>query len=346
MGPAIPPPARRAYRLALGLALGIAAGFASDLPLPFVPAVLAVVVLAAPAPPPGGKAILVLLLLLAVTSLGGLLIGQVIVEVRVAGVLLMLLAVGAAGALSTRPGMMVPATFVILGTTIVGAFAAQSQTAGLAMAKMTGLGWIWAFAIAHIGHLLFPEDGPPPPRPAGARALPAGWVGIRAAVVMLPPILLALIDLGTFMLLLLKGSTLAQQPAPDRARRLAMDTVTSTLLGGLVALAVWQALKLWPTLPMFSLLMGLAGLLLARPLFGVVRSRARPDHWQNTLVTLVVIVGPAVGDSAVGDDIAMKAAQRLLMFMALSLYAAFAVHALDSWYLRHRSRQATAPIAA
>ena len=45
---------------------------------------------------------LVLLLLLAITSVGGLLIGQMIVEVRLAGVLLMLLAVGAAGGLQDQ----------------------------------------------------------------------------------------------------------------------------------------------------------------------------------------------------------------------------------------------------
>lgn len=338
----LPLGARRALRVGFGTALGIAGGYGLGWPLPFFPALLAAVVLSVPAPPPGPKAILVLLLLLAITSFGGLLIGGVVTEVRLAGLLLLLLSIGFAGALSTKPGMAVPATFVILGTSVIGVIASQSQAAGLIMAELIVKAWFLAFAITHLAHLVFPENaGPPRPKPAPAAApVPAGWVGVRAAVVMGPPILLALSDPGTFILLLLKGSTLAQQTAPGRLRQLAEDTVTSTLFGGALAVAIWLVLKLWPTLLIFSLLVGVAALLLARPMFGLVPSRFRYDHWQNALVTMLVILGPAVGDSAGGDDVGTEALVRLIIFMALSLYAAFAVHALDGWYLRRAARTA------
>ena len=86
------------------------------------------------------------------------------------------------------------------------------------------------------------------------------------------------------------------------------------------------------------LILTLAVLLMARPMYGVVASRFPPDWWQNAMVTAVILIIPAVGDSGAGDDIQLEMLIRLASFIALALYATVAVNAFDRW----RNRRAAA----
>jgi hypothetical protein len=146
---------------------------------------------------------------------------------------------------------------------------------------------------------------------------------------MAPPLFLALANPSAFLLLVMKGATLAQQPHAEGARALAAATIVSTAAGGAAALLLWLTLRLWPSLPLLLLLLAAATLFTARGLYRLRPTAFGPDHWMNFLITLLVLLGSAVADSRASDDIEVEILTRTGLFLLLSLYAAAAVRLLD-----------------
>ena len=333
----LPLPARRAFRLTLATALVTFAVHAAAVPLGVLPIAVTLVLASAPGPPPGLKAGVTLVVIIAVTMLYGMLLGPILTYVPVAGVLLALVGVAAAAILSSRPGGMLISTLVTMSSTVIAVVAAQSSAAAAIMVKVVAVAFVGAIVAAQVAHAVFPEDAAKPAATQAPAAAPAalGWVALRSALIMLPPLIAALIDPGSYIVLLMKGSMLSQQAGEVSARRAASVLVGSTAMGGAVALALWWVLGLWPGLTLLTLSLSLAVLLMARPMYGVVASRFPPDWWQNAMLTAVILIIPAVGDSGAGDDIQLEMLIRLASFIALALYATLAINAFDRW----RSRQ-------
>ncbi|MFZ4687600.1 MAG: DUF2955 domain-containing protein [Polymorphobacter sp.] len=329
--------ARRCLRLAFGVAVAAAVAYGKGWPMGYLVVVLTATLLIVPMPPPGVKPTLMLLVLTLLTCGWGLLLGPVLTYVPVAGVLLMMIGIAGASALATRPATAVVASLVILGNTIVAVVAAQSSAAAVALVLLLVLAVVVGVIIAHIAHALFPEDGAmAPPAPPVLPPGTAQWVGLRSALIMLPPMLLALNNPASYIMLLMKGAQLSQQVQATATRDMARELVLSTAVGGGAAMLIWWLLGLWPVLPVLALLFALLALALARPLYGVVATRHRFSFWQNAVVTMIIIIGPAVEDSANGTDIQRQMLTRIATFMALALYAAVMVHTLDAARARKR----------
>lgn len=341
----LPLPARRAFRLTLATALVTFAVHAAAVPLGVLPIAVTLVLASAPGPPPGLKAGVTLVVIIVVTMLYGMLLGPILTYVPVAGVLLALVGVAAAAILSARPGGMLIGTLVTMSSTVIAVVAAQSSAAAAIMVKVVAVAFVGAIVAAQVAHAVFPEDAAKPagaatPPPASSAA--SGWVALRSALIMLPPLIAALIDPGSYIVLLMKGSMLSQQAGEVSARRAASVLVGSTAMGGAVALALWWVLGLWPGLTLLTLSFSLAVLLMARPMYGAVASHFPPDWWQNAMVTAAILIIPAVGDIGAGDDIQLEMLIRLASFIALALYATLAINALDRW--RSRQLGATAQV--
>jgi len=240
----------------------------------------------------------------------------------------MLLAVAASAALARNPAGQAAAAILILGVCLIGTVASVSSAAGRTLAGLVTAAVLLAVAVVHVAHLLVP--GATARAPAPAPSGDPGRLGLRAALVMAPPLLLALANPASYILLVMKGATLAQQPHPEQARALALATIASTAAGGLAALVCWLLLRLWPSLLLLVLLLGIATLFAARGLYRLRPGRFGPDHWTNFLITLFILLGSAVADSRASSDIEVEMATRTLLFLALSLYAAFAVRLFDT----------------
>jgi hypothetical protein len=240
----------------------------------------------------------------------------------------MLIAVALSAGLARNPAAQAAAAILILGVCLIGTVASVSSAAGRTLAWLVTAAVVMAVAVVHVVHLLIPgaTARPAPPPPAGE----PGHLGLRAALVMAPPLLLALANPSAYILLVMKGATLAQQPHAEQARALAIATIVSTGAGGLAALACWLLLRVWPSLFLLVLVLGIATLFAARGLYRLRPGPFGPDHWTNFLITLFVILGSAVADSRASSDIEVEIATRTLLFMALSLYAAFAVRLFDA----------------
>ena len=68
-------------------------------------------------------------------------------------------------------------------------------------------------------------------------------------------------------------------------------------------------------------------------------SRLPPSFWQNLVVTLLILLGPAVEDSANGKDVYAAFAVRMGLFIAVALYAWLAVYLLEQLRSRRLQRR-------
>jgi hypothetical protein len=329
----------RCFRLASGVGLATLIAYAMALPLGYLLVIVTLALLSVPVPPPPPKAALVLVVATTVMAGLGMLVGPVLVYVPVAGVLIVLSGVALAVVVGARPGMMIIGTLMILSCTIIAVIAAQSSAAALAIVRMLIGAMIGAVMIAHLVHALFPEPatGPPSPPPVPDRL---GWLALRSAIIMLPPVLLALANPASYIMLLMKGASLAQQASVGSARRMAREMVGATAMGGVAALLLWNLLQLWPGLLLLTLGMAFFTLVMARPMYGAVPSRFSADWWQFAMTTMIILIGPAVADTASADNIQRTMLVRLATFFALALYAAAAVRLLDQGVARKRLRAA------
>ncbi|RJG11027.1 DUF2955 domain-containing protein [Pseudomonas cavernicola] len=335
------PRSQRALRLASGTALCLAASFGLDLPIPFLSPLLALFMLASLNRPLPLKAGLGLTLMVLLTTGSGLLLIPLLRYYPFSGVLLIGLCLFLAFRYGLRGGNNLTATFLVVGLTMISA--AGTADFGLAVMVIDALvkGLLLAVLVLALSHWLFPEPANAPALPVAPALLAeeAGWVALRAALVVLPAFLVALIDPASYMPIIMKSVSLGQQSCTTTARDAGRELLGSTLLGGLLAILFWGALSILPHLWMFFLWMLLFGLLLARKLYALSPTRLTPGFWLNTLVTLIILLGQSVQDSAAGKDVYTAFAVRMGLFIAVTLYACLMVRLLDQRRQRRRVRQ-------
>jgi hypothetical protein len=334
------PRAQRALRLASGTALCLAASFGLNLPIPFIAPVLGLLLLATLNRPLSLKAALGLALVVMLTTGSGLLLIPLLRYYPFSAVLLIGLCLFLAFRYGLRGGNELVATFLVIGLTMISAAGTTDFSLAIMVVGALVKGLLLAVIVLSLSHWLFPEPVSPQALPASA-ALPAeevDWVALRAALVVLPAFLLVLIDPASYLPIILKSVSLGQQSCTTTARDAARELLGSTLLGGLLAILFWCALSLFVHLWMFFLWMLLFGLLLARKLYALSPTRQSPGFWLNSLVTMIILLGQSVQDSAAGKDVYTAFAVRMGLFIVVTLYACLMVHLLDQRRQRRRVR--------
>jgi hypothetical protein len=314
---------RRALRMALGIALCVAISFALDLSIPVIAPVFAVFLLATQSRPLSFKASVMLALVVALTTGSGLLLVPLLRHYALAGVMIIGLMLFLAFRYGLRGGNNLVATFLVAGLTMISA--AGTADFQLAMTVVGALvkGLVLAVLVSAMVHWLLPEPASAGSRPA-ARVMPddqAARIALRAALVVLPAYLLAMADPASYMPIIMKSVSLGRQSCTTTARGAARELIGSTLLGGLLAIGFWFALRLFAHLWMFFLWMLLCGLLVGRKLHGVSPTRYSPGFWLNSLVTMIILLGQSVQDSAAGKDVYTAFAVRMGLFLAVTAYA-------------------------
>lgn len=333
------PRVQRAARLASGTALCLAASYGLGLPIPFLAPVLCALLLVSLNRPLSLKAAVMLGLTAMLTTGLGLLLIPVLRYYAFSGVLLIGLCLFVVFGFGLRGGNNLVVTFLIIGLTMISS--AGVADFGLALTVITALvaGLLLAVMVGVVSHWLFPEPDNIPVAPA-APALAEGEVhrvALRATLIVIPAFLLALIDPASYLPIVLKAVNLGQQSSTTSARDAGRELVGSTLLGGLLAILFWCALSLFVHLWMFYLWMLLFGLIVARKLYGLNPTRLSPGFWLNSLITMIILLGQSVQDSAAGKDVYTAFAVRMGLFIAVTLYADLMVHLLDQRQKAHRT---------
>jgi hypothetical protein len=321
--------------MSLTMALALAIAYGLGAPLAYLAPLLVVVLGAAPAPPPGFKGLLGLILVV-LGALGvGLLLIPLLNNYPVTAVLLVAAGVYFSTYLSVVRGKGLVGTLLGVGFTLIPA----AGTVDFALALVVIQSLVFAVALAIVCMwLVYPwlpeEAGAGPAAPALVNAGASNWIALRTALIVLPPFLLALANPANYLPLIMKSIVLGQQGSEVNARTAGRELLGSTFLGGCFAILFWFALGLYPNLWMFSWWMLLFGLFFACKLYGVIATRFPPSFWQNACVTMLILIGPAVEDAAIGKDVLDAFVTRMSLFVAVTLYAWFTVHVLERWRVR------------
>lgn len=340
----MPVQARRVFRLALTMALALLCAYALAMPLPFLAPLFALMLCATPGPPLGLKQLTGLLLVIALTLGSGLLLIPLLLKYPATGMLVVAVGLFFSFFLTVNRGKGLVGLFLAVGLTMISAAGTVSFVLASSVIKALGVAIVVAVLCHWVAYTWFPEQSAPAAKaaakaPAGQRSL---WIAVRATLIVWPVYFFVLTNPFAYMPLLMKSVQLGQLESLSDTRHAARELLGSTLLAGCLAVLFWLLLKLAPSLWLFFWLMLAFGMFIAARLYAVHATGYPASFWQNTGVTLLILLGPAVEDSSNGNDVYMAFAIRMALFIAITLYALFAMHLLEQWRRRRLARRQAA----
>jgi hypothetical protein len=321
------------------MTLSLAWAYGAGLPLPFLAPLFALLLTAKPSPPMGPKGLLGLIILVLLTLGIGLVLAPMLDQYTLSAVLIVAVGLYFSTHLSVNLGKGPVGMLLTVGFTMISAAGSYSTALALAVIQALVFGITMAVVCQWLIYPWFPEDqaAENPEQPDRADAEQNNWISLRAALVILPAFLMALTNPSMYMPLIMKSVTLGQQASLIEARSAGRELLGSTFTAGCCAVLLWMLLKLAPTLWFYAGWMLLFFLYFAAKLYGVFGSRFAPSYWQNVVMTMLILLGSAVEDSANGEDVHTAFAVRMGLFVALTLYAWMAIALLE--FLRDRRRR-------
>ncbi len=338
---------RRILRLALGTALAMWISQVGAWPLSYIAPVLTLTLLALPLSRPGAKFFVGTVIALLVSVYGSYLLLPLLLNQVLAGLVLLSLVLFHIFYFTARGGPVAIGTLLTIGVTLTVAVGSVSVdalilvSAGVAKAAFLGVGMAW------LGHVLLPDPVEPLPaavapdnQPGKPLARPstteARRNAMRAIAVVLPITVWFLFSpaSATNAAVMIKVAAMVQESSRDRVKDAARSLLTSTAAGGAAAILAWQLLGIWPSLMLYALLIGLAGLVFGRRIF-IGRGLAEDGAtWSYAFLTMVVVLGPAVLDSQFGGSASAAFYGRLWMFIGASIYGVGAVYVFEAFWPR------------
>jgi hypothetical protein len=205
----------------------------------------------------------------------------------------------------------------------------------LAKGAVFGIGFVW------IAHALMPDPAPDPnaaPRPLPVKSSPnlaeARRNAVRSLLIVLPLALLFLFMSGSasYTVVMIKVASMGQQASSDHSRTLGKSLLESTFWGGVAALLGWGLLSAWPSLLFYTLLVGLASLIFGRLIFSGTAVRPDFSKWSYALLTMLVILAPALLDSPGSAGAGAAIWSRLALFAVIALYGTVTVAVFDAFW--------------
>ena len=346
--------ARRIFRLASVPALALALAYAMAIPMPHIAPLFAFFIAAIPGPPMGAKKLLGFLILVMITLGMGLLLIPLLLHFSATALLLVLVGLYLSSYLTVNLNKNLPGTFLALGVTIISAAGTVSYSLATVIIQALVLSIIIAVICHALIYQLFPED---PPVKSQAdddasskqkkesaptddkNAVQSNWIAIRSTLIVFPAYLLLLTNPMMYMPIAMKAVLLSQQASTMDAKSAGRELIGSTLLGGLLAVLFWFLLGIWVNLWMYFLWMLLFCLFFSCKIYQLIRSSFPASFWLNTAVTMLIILGPAVEDSANGKDVYAAFFSRATLLILITLYALLAVYFLE--YLASNKKKRT-----
>lgn len=333
---------KASLRLALGLGLATLVAYGLALKAPFVVCVMAVLVLCKPGPPmPLIKGVIAAIVFAALVAAGVVMV-PLLEHYAFAGVLLIgmvLYAVFYAG----QKGSGALTTLLVVSFAMIPVAGVAEQALVPLLSVTLAAGLCVGTVVSAFSSALFPDppQAPKAAAPAGAAADSAGWIALRGTIIVMPVFVLALTNPSFYLAAIMKTATLGQQAGETHAGTAGRELVGSTLMGAFIGMLAWLGLSLWPSLWMLMLWMMAAALWAGSAMFGVRRTRFRPSFWSNALITALILLGPAIEDSASGKSVIEGSVMRTFLFVGVALYASATVWVLERWRGGLAARQET-----
>ncbi|MDA9580178.1 DUF2955 domain-containing protein [Luminiphilus sp.] len=320
----MPIESRRTFRLALTVTVALVLAYGSGMSVPYFAPLLAFILTVKPAPPmPVGK-LLILAVALAVILGIGLWVAPLVEQYAPVGLSLVALGLFVSSRLSLGGDKAAVGTLLAMGLTLISALGVVSLALAQTLVMMLVAAVVIAVVSQWIVYPFFPEsDLNPEVLPAAqdsAEGVSEDTSALRAVVVILPAYLFLLINPTGHTPVMMKSIMLAQSPSVIEARQAAMELLGATVLGGFLAVLLWFGLKLSPRLDIFALLILWVMIGLGRKLYVSNSTRFSQQFWIDVSVTMFILIGPAVADSAAGKDPYQAFLFRFGMFFLVAVY--------------------------
>ena len=287
------------------------------------------------------KGLLGLILVMLSLLCTGLMLIPMLVNYPVSAVLIIAAGLYFSTYLTVKLGKGLVGTLLTLGITIIPAAGLADFYSGVVVIKAMALGIGLAVICQWLVYPFFPEDpaaaGAAKPTPSDADD--SNWIALRVMLIVLPPFLMSLANPSMYLKLIMKAVALGQQGSEVSARTAGKELLGSTFLGGCFAILFWFALKIYPNLWMFFLWMLLFGIYFSSKLYRLNPSRFSASFWINVFMTMLILLGSAVQDSATGNDVYKAFIIRMALFIAVTLYAWLAIYLLERLRTRHLRRK-------
>jgi hypothetical protein len=332
---------RRVLRLAFGTTLALWISQAVGWSLSFVAPVLTLVILALPVSRPGVRFFGVLFIALTGSVYGSFILLPMLIHQRLAGLLILSLALFHCFYFTARGGAAIIGVLLTIGLSVMAAVGSVSVDALIAVAHGVTFAAIAGLGIAWFSHVLLPD--PAEFDESGAKAAdsiaksPADVArhhAMRALAIVLPITIWFLYSSASAAntAVMIKVAAMGQEASVGGTKKAAKSLLISTLAGGFAAVVAWQFLQVWPSLTMYTLLVGIAALVFGGKIFKGRGLQADGETWSYALLTMIVVLAPAVLDSQFGTAADARFYDRLLMFMGASAYGVVAVYVYDAFF--------------
>ena len=331
----------RIGRLAFGTAACLCFAEAAGWTLSFIAPVMTLFLLSLPTPAPSLKNGIGLIAAVVVSFLVGLMLLPRMLHQPLVGLLLLGLFLYWSFYIPARGGSPLVGALLTLGLAFSTAIGTVSIDLLLLVVKGVLLGTVVGVIFVWIAHAVLPDSlagqaAKGPQQPPAAATPPdlanARWGAFRALMIVLPVGLWFLLSGASFAYapVMVKVATMGQQATRTGTRDAARSLIMSTVIGGVGAIIGWQVLRIAPTLPVYVLFVGLAGLVTGRYIFRGAGPAPDAATWSYGYLTMLVILAPAVMDTAFGSAAGVAFLDRLWMFLLATLYGVAAVYVVDA----------------
>ena len=255
------------------------------------------------------------------------------------GMLLLIAACFWAFYYSASGGSPILGAFLTMGLAIVAAVGSDSIDSVIAIDKALTFNAIIAIVFLWLAHVFLPDKPmdsgpkarPPAGKPSRDEAIRSAW---RSTAIVLPVIVFFLFYAGSssYLVVMIKVASMGQQAENDETKQVGKSLLMSTFIGGVGAVIIWNLMSVWPSLINLVLLVAFASLIMGRKIFQGQSMAAGAGTWSYALLTMLVIILPALADGAGGDAAGVKFFDRITMLAWATLYGVAAVYVFDAFW--------------
>jgi uncharacterized membrane protein YccC len=333
---------RRILRLTLGTTLSMGFAMAINWPMAFIASVFTMFLLSVPLPVPSLKNGIRFVLALVLPAYAGLILLPFLEHARWAGILMVILALFGSFYYTARGGSRIMGMFMTIGITMVVTVGSVSADIMILAVNGIAIGASVGVCFVYLAHALLPDlassqpagSGPKPTPPPQPEKVTANRNALRSLVVVLPLVFNLLFSSSSisYTAVMIKVASMGQPATSEISRSMGRDQLESTLWGGIGALVAWQVMSIWPSLLMFCLLIALASLLYGARIFKGPGMHPKAGMWTYALLTMIILITPAVGDSHGGSSAEAAFYTRLMLFVVIAIYGTVSVAVFDTFW--------------
>ena len=344
-----PVAARRILRVAFGTSVSLLVSQILNLPFSYIMPLLTMVILSAPLPAPGIKMGVGFVVAMVAPMLAGAALLPFLYHARWSGICLLTVALFYSFYFTSRGGSPILGTFITIGLTLVVTIGSVNMDFllvlinALAVYAFGGMLFVW---LAHGVLPDLPRKGPPPPKPKPPVINPdhARLHALRSLLVVLPVALVFLFLSASpaYTVVMIKVASMGQQANTRDSRAMGRELLLSTLLGGVLAMAAWQVLSLWPSLLFYCLIVSITVLILGRWVFQGPGMHPRASLVSYAMITFLIILAPSVLDSPTSSSADSAFYSRIFLLLIVAVYGTIAVTVFDAFW---PTRPAPKPLA-